>query len=224
MKSDLYFMLNPSLGIIKIGIATDVEDRRKTLEYGCGVPLEVLRVVPGAAELEQELHALFNASRLLGEWFTPTEDLIRLATGNADVREYMMANAAAIAVGRNAREAEMVRRKADQEVAAKQEIALASALKAEEKRIKKEREQAQAEAQKKRDEKRRQQLEESRARSQADHDAMIAREWQNYKQLHRPETGEPIAVRRHVIREQRERNAALLGTTAASIPNETQPQ
>lgn len=222
MKSDLYFILNPGLGIIKIGIAIDVEDRRKTLEYGCGVPLEVLRVVPGAADLEQELHALFNASRLLGEWFTPTEDLVRLATGKGDVREFMKANAAAIAAGRNAREAEMVRRKAEQDAAAKEDVARAASLRAEEKALKKERERAQAEAQKKRDEKRRKQLDESRARSQADHDAMIAREWQNYRKLHRPETGEPIAVRRHIIREQRERNAAMVGTTPILNPNQTE--
>lgn len=222
MKSDLYFILNPSLGIIKIGIAGNVENRRQSLECGCGVPLEILRVVPQGEDLEQELHALFHASRLLGEWFTPTVDLINLATGNADVREYMEKNRAAIAAGRNAREATMARRKAEQDAAAKAEVELAARHREEEKRAQKEREKARAAAAKKREEASARLREESRQQAQEQHDAMIAREWQHYTKLHRPETGEPLAVRRHIITEQRKRNAELIGTTPIQNPNETQ--
>ena len=222
MKSDLYFILNPALGIIKIGISNDVEERRRTLEHGCGVPLEVLRVVSQGEELEQELHLLFNGARLMGEWFAPTVDLVELATTTADVRAYISANRQAITTGRNAREAELFRRKAEQEAAAAAEVDRAAKLNEEEKRAKKEREKAQEAAARKREAIRLQQRDKERAAAQADHDAMIAREWEHLRKLHRPEVGEPSAVRRHFITEQRKRNATLIGTTPIQNPNETQ--
>lgn len=78
----LYFIRNPVLGIIKIGVTDDLEARRRTLERACGVRLEVLRVVSNSLWLEQDLHKAFASSRLLGEWFTATPELLSLATAD----------------------------------------------------------------------------------------------------------------------------------------------
>jgi hypothetical protein len=77
-KSGLYFILNPMVGIIKIGIARDVMQRLNSLEMGGGVSLELLRVVPGAEHYERDLHLALDAYRLRGEWFAPSEEMMAL--------------------------------------------------------------------------------------------------------------------------------------------------
>jgi len=73
-------MLNPALGIIKIGVAANVESRRLTLECACGVPLTVLSVVTCGGRYEKQLHWAFRESRLLGEWFSSSPELLELAS------------------------------------------------------------------------------------------------------------------------------------------------
>lgn len=86
----LYFLLNPALGIIKIGIARNVGKRRIALEQACGVPLVVLRVVPGGALFEKDLHNAFAPQRLRGEWFAPSEALLELANGTEPIHMFLM--------------------------------------------------------------------------------------------------------------------------------------
>lgn len=110
-RSGLYFILNPYLGIIKIGIANDVDDRKRGLEHACGVPLEILRFVEGAQRCEQDLHLAFGESRLRGEWFSPTEELLMLVDGDESVPAFLARKAEQVAqfveTRRIAREAEL---------------------------------------------------------------------------------------------------------------------
>lgn len=76
---DLYFILNPTVGIIKIGVTADVPTRLLALEHACGMPLELLGVLPRGARYERDLHAAFWKARLRGEWFSPSVALLQIA-------------------------------------------------------------------------------------------------------------------------------------------------
>lgn len=85
----LYFIENPALGLIKIGITASVEVRLKSLEAGCGVPLRLLQVVPGFASYEGLLLDAFSESRRLGEWFDDTPALRELIDNPAAIVEHL---------------------------------------------------------------------------------------------------------------------------------------
>ena len=67
----LYLMVN-EIGRYKIGISNDPMYRRKTLEMGGGVGVDILKVwdVYGvASSIERGLHNKYSENRLMGEWF-----------------------------------------------------------------------------------------------------------------------------------------------------------
>jgi hypothetical protein len=74
----VYFIQAESGGPIKIGRAKSVKRRLAILQIGNPARLVVLRTTPGGAHEEAALHAHFAASRLSGEWFEPTEELLAL--------------------------------------------------------------------------------------------------------------------------------------------------
>lgn len=74
----LYFFFNPWTGLIKVGIANDVANRLETLECVAGVRLQVLNSLKGADYLEKPLHQALFATREVGEWFRPSEDLLAI--------------------------------------------------------------------------------------------------------------------------------------------------
>lgn len=103
-RSGLYFILNPAMGIIKIGITDDLPARKKALECACGVMLDVLRFVPGAQCNEKGLHLAFSETRLCGEWFAPSEELLGLIDGGEEIGAFLSRMAPEMA-----RRAEMAR-------------------------------------------------------------------------------------------------------------------
>ncbi len=57
-------------GPVKIGsTAGDPEKRLRQLQVGNARPLELIWVFP--EDIETELHGLFRAHQLMGEWFAP---------------------------------------------------------------------------------------------------------------------------------------------------------
>jgi hypothetical protein len=72
----VYFVRAGPDGPVKIGLARDVARRLKTLQTASPVPLLLLGVVPGDAKVERQLHRRFAGSRLRGEWFTPSPELL----------------------------------------------------------------------------------------------------------------------------------------------------
>lgn len=72
----VYFMQGESGGPIKIGKTTDVDARRAGVQTGHPDLLRVLAVVSGELDEEKRLHLRFRKSRLKGEWFKPTPDLL----------------------------------------------------------------------------------------------------------------------------------------------------
>jgi hypothetical protein len=94
--ADLYVMQS-SAGLIKVGRSVNPQARRSTIEHYCGLPITLLYVKPGAADLEPELHYELRQYRLKGEWFSNT------AASRATICTFLGAqlNFIAKAVGRN---------------------------------------------------------------------------------------------------------------------------
>lgn len=76
--SRVYFIQSERGGPIKIGRAINPEQRLKQCQTGSPERLVLLAVISGGRDLERSLHARFAASRLRGEWFKPTPELIAL--------------------------------------------------------------------------------------------------------------------------------------------------
>lgn len=73
--SVVYFVQAGADGPIKIGTARDLDRRLAQLRGQSPAPLRVLWLMPGGRCLERQMHRRFYASRLHGEWFSPSEDL-----------------------------------------------------------------------------------------------------------------------------------------------------
>lgn len=73
-----YFIQAVTGGPIKIGCTDDVLYRLKNLQTGNPCKLQVLLALPEEYASEEYLHKRFSHSRLIGEWFEPTDDLISL--------------------------------------------------------------------------------------------------------------------------------------------------
>jgi hypothetical protein len=58
---------------VKIGFATDVDDRRSTLQTSSHHSLKILAVIKGTQAKEKELHRKFAVDHIRGEWFRRSE-------------------------------------------------------------------------------------------------------------------------------------------------------
>jgi hypothetical protein len=74
----VYFIQCVDGGPVKIGHARDVGFRLDKLQRCSPVKLHVIGCFRGPKIVERALHAHFAKSRLHGEWFTPTEELLSL--------------------------------------------------------------------------------------------------------------------------------------------------
>lgn len=75
-KGWVYFVQGEPGSPVKIGFATNPDDRLATLQTGSPVRLRILLAVPGHPKHERELHRFFRAHRVLGEWFAETSVLL----------------------------------------------------------------------------------------------------------------------------------------------------
>jgi hypothetical protein len=75
----IYFIQGESGGPIKIGYATDVYSRLKTLQTGHPDNLKILCAMPGNYDDEKKYHQKFAEYRIRGEWFKPCEAMIEIA-------------------------------------------------------------------------------------------------------------------------------------------------
>jgi len=74
----VYFIQAVSGGPIKIGKADDPQRRLYDLQAMNPTKLQILATVDGGQRREYELHVRFKGSRLHGEWFEPTPELLSL--------------------------------------------------------------------------------------------------------------------------------------------------
>lgn len=72
----VYFIATASGSAIKIGVTGDLAKRLITLRAGHHEPLDVVAVLPADWTTERTVHGYFQASRVRGEWFRPTGDIL----------------------------------------------------------------------------------------------------------------------------------------------------
>jgi hypothetical protein len=65
----IYFIQGESGGAVKIGYATDISKRIKTLQTGFPETLIIVKSFPGNMKDEEDIHTEFNGHHLRGEWF-----------------------------------------------------------------------------------------------------------------------------------------------------------
>lgn len=80
----IYFLRSGPDNFIKIGYSSEPTARAVTLATGSPYEGEILATIAGSREEERGLHVRFAASRIRGEWFRPSGDLIGFI---ADIRD-----------------------------------------------------------------------------------------------------------------------------------------
>lgn len=75
----VYLMRN-SLGLYKIGVSKNVEERRKRIENNSGTFTEIVCEWDNenAYYTEQKLHSYFEKERQAGEWFKITDPVVKI--------------------------------------------------------------------------------------------------------------------------------------------------
>ena len=71
----VYFVRVPGGDRVKIGFSANVKKRLGALSTHMGQPLDVLLVIPGTRNTEQNQHALWSYARKRGEWFEIDDEL-----------------------------------------------------------------------------------------------------------------------------------------------------
>lgn len=86
-RKRVYFIqCNGPGGPIKIGIAADPKKRLLAIASAMPFPVRLLKSAPGTEADERAVHRIFRESRLVGEWFRETQELlayIKLIVGNS---------------------------------------------------------------------------------------------------------------------------------------------
>lgn len=72
----IYFVQRGDDGPVKIGFTNDIRKRLRGLQTGHDARLFLRRAFDGSEMDERKLHARFAGSRLQGEWFAPTTDIL----------------------------------------------------------------------------------------------------------------------------------------------------
>jgi hypothetical protein len=75
-RRGIVYFIGGRTGPIKIGFTTKVEERLQRLSSNSPVPLRVLASFTGSMADEGRLHDLFQASRIHGEWFQRSPDIL----------------------------------------------------------------------------------------------------------------------------------------------------
>jgi hypothetical protein len=76
----IYFAAR-SDGLIKIGTSSDPARRVQALSTGAGESLALVAVVDGGRARERALHERFADTRVHGEWFSPSPELLEFIEG-----------------------------------------------------------------------------------------------------------------------------------------------
>lgn len=80
----VYFIECSATRRIKIGWAIDAENRLTALQTGAPSKLQLLSKVRGTKSDEREMHQQFAATRIIGEWFEPTQELLEFISQATD--------------------------------------------------------------------------------------------------------------------------------------------
>lgn len=83
-KGYVYFMRSELTGLIKIGYSVNPDKRHKSIQTSNGGDVTLLTAFKGTMADEQKLHEQFAESRVRGEWFTPTDELMKVVESYAN--------------------------------------------------------------------------------------------------------------------------------------------
>lgn len=75
VEPQVYFLMAPAVGLVKIGRSIDIERRLQEIRLISPVPLVLLGFVPGDWALEAKYHEDWKHVREHGEWFRLTPEL-----------------------------------------------------------------------------------------------------------------------------------------------------
>lgn len=75
LQGFVYFIGSTRGGPVKIGFSVAPRRRLGELQTASPVRLEILGLLAGTRETEQELHEKFSAHRMSGEWFSPCVEI-----------------------------------------------------------------------------------------------------------------------------------------------------
>lgn len=75
----VYFVQDMRKSLIKIGYSNQVSARLQVLRSQFGL-VRLLATIDGMAARERDMHNLFHADRVKGEWFEMSNDLCRFIT------------------------------------------------------------------------------------------------------------------------------------------------
>jgi hypothetical protein len=73
----VYFKLNPTTRLIKIGFTSDLKTRSQELNRKEGTKLETLGIITAGFRYEARLHRMFARYRWAGEWFEPSDLILK---------------------------------------------------------------------------------------------------------------------------------------------------
>jgi hypothetical protein len=85
LHKHIYFIRGESTGLIKIGIATELERRLRDIQAMSPDTLALVRCINGDVLLERALHESFAVERRHGEWFDSSLRLIAFIDDIADL-------------------------------------------------------------------------------------------------------------------------------------------
>ena len=77
--TNIYFIICKATGAVKIGRADNVKKRMAELQVASPGELAVLSTFRAPSVFESVLHAIFSKSKIHGEWFSITDDLLDVA-------------------------------------------------------------------------------------------------------------------------------------------------
>jgi hypothetical protein len=80
----IYFIQAGKAGPIKIGISKDPRRRLRALQVPNAKTLSLLGCMEGDLDTEREIHSTFRYSRIRGEWFSPSPELMKFIDHECD--------------------------------------------------------------------------------------------------------------------------------------------
>jgi hypothetical protein len=81
----LVYLIQIGPGPVKVGVARCPYRRLGDIQVACPYDVAILRITWGGADLEGYLHHRWREHRIRGEWFEPADEILRYASGDADL-------------------------------------------------------------------------------------------------------------------------------------------
>ena len=85
MGERVYFIRSKQSGLIKIGTSRWPRRRFQEIKLATGQDVDLLGTIPGSRDVEAELHEKFASTRVTGEWFSESDELMNYINQHAEL-------------------------------------------------------------------------------------------------------------------------------------------